>query len=116
MNHTPGPWSWNKNNWRGEEDLYYAYVAGDRYENEDGTQVSTGICRVEGNATSQRTTEANARLISAAPDLLAACERIAEFIDFPRSCNCDRCEAGRAIISAIAKAKREPNNAPTNQA
>ncbi len=83
MPHTPGPWQFDNRNWRNEIDESGSlYVTGDHHESttedDDGNPIDDGtccvsICRVEGNATSSPVTEANARLIAAAPDLLVAC-------------------------------------------
>jgi hypothetical protein len=62
--HTREPWEWSWANWCGEIEGYYAYIAGDPSEDEEGTS-HTGVCRVEGNATSRDVTEANARRIVA---------------------------------------------------
>ncbi len=74
--HTPGPWKAKRRNWRGEEVEHKIYISGNEHESQDDdkdkpTLVATGVCIVEGNATSQEVTEANAALIAAAPDLLA---------------------------------------------
>jgi hypothetical protein len=62
--HTREPWEWSWANWRGEIEDRHAYIAGDPSEDDEGTS-HTGVCRVEGNATSRDVTEANARRIVA---------------------------------------------------
>jgi hypothetical protein len=50
---------------------------------------------------------ANARLIAAAPDLLAACRQVSEFLS--SHCGCDECWGQmHAIRAAIAKAESTP--------
>jgi hypothetical protein len=70
---TPGPWRFDYFDWKGRSVAWTPYVSGNSYTDRDGTAVSTGVCIVHGNQTSLATTEANARLIAAAPDLLAGC-------------------------------------------
>lgn len=106
--HTPGDWRWSRLNWRNEIDNDRLYICA---ENERG--FFTGVCIVEGNRTSQITTEANAHLIAAAPDLLAACEALVRVVDSEGLALTDldgyAPESGRnalsSIYAAIAKAK-----------
>jgi hypothetical protein len=65
--HTPGPWFI-------EPDGHHLLIFGGAYRDEDGVTVQTKVGRVEGNATSGPVIEANARLMAAAPELLAACK------------------------------------------
>jgi hypothetical protein len=77
--HTPGPWYAQRTNWKGEPAGHKIYILGDEhetYDDEDDEDAATGVAIVEGNATSTGVTEANARLIAAAPDLYAACEAL----------------------------------------
>lgn len=80
--HTPGPWQVSPYN---------------NITSRNGTVAKTE--QMPGNYDSER--EANARLISAAPDLLAICEEIAN------DSKCDLVNSERRIrlYSAIAKAK-----------
>lgn len=83
--HMPGEWFAERRDWRGEPSEHKIYISGNRqecYDEDDDpedppTIVATAICIVEGNATSQEVTEANARRIvqcvNAHDDLLAAC-------------------------------------------
>lgn len=70
--HTPGPWTRNANG-----DLIFSppiYPAAD----DPQRLCSMEICRIAGHRTFFG--EPNARLIVAAPELLAACEAIMEFL------------------------------------
>ena len=114
--HTPGPWTYDRLNWRGGDGGPYWFIRGEHYEededNEDSGEpchVSTAVARVEGNATSHPICEANARLIAAAPCLLAAAK---ELIDAAESENWDRYRGTdeprngiAALRAAIAKAE-----------
>lgn len=71
--HTPGPWRYDRLNWRNEEQEHKWYVHGDCQEDEEGAS-SVAVCIVEGNATSMPLCEGNARLIATSPRLLAVCE------------------------------------------
>jgi hypothetical protein len=79
--HTPGPWHWN----------------GERFIGEDGSEV---LCGKKTNVLRNRQ-EANARLIAAAPDLLAALRRANEMLD---ACDIDK-EVREDMFAAIAKAE-----------
>jgi hypothetical protein len=81
--HTREPWKQSHLDWRGYPSEHHRYVTGDYCEtsvdtDEDGNDVEGGpssvaVCRVEGNATSQSVTEANARRIVACVN---ACESV----------------------------------------
>lgn len=72
VKHTPGPWKANEGKApRTRCGSFGREVVGNRYEDSEGVTY-TVVAQVEGNQTSQLTTEANARLIAAAPDLLEA--------------------------------------------
>ena len=94
--HTPGPWKlhfWAEN----------VAVSSDRPKPRDCETVATVFRGPEqhGNETEERrTADANARLIAAAPDLLAALERFVTEDDGP--------ETWRMARAAIAKARGEP--------
>ena len=88
--HTPGPWK-PACGARGTTCRHPAILC-------DGGQV--------GNATrqgSEAATDANARLIAAAPDLLEALQTIAGYLDDTAACNSDKAMASTAR-AAIAKA------------
>lgn len=76
MTHTPAPWTLSDKTWRNEVDPYNLYVTGNEHDDEHGRILCTAVAIVCGNATSGNIATANARLIGAAPDLLAACEAI----------------------------------------
>lgn len=64
--HTPGPWEVNLDTaeiWCGELLIGEAYT-GESFEDGDGPQISMDEC------------QANARLMTASPDLLSAAERV----------------------------------------
>lgn len=102
--HTPGPWT------------------AERHEHgwHVGPQPS-GVCTIHDNTNGSRYAEhqANAALIAAAPDLLAACmagRAIAERSVCPfgrpyaprEDCDCNYHASYRAMLAAIAKAAQEP--------
>lgn len=102
---TPGPWyivcpPWDKTGCvvATDEDPHGAKIICDTGEMawQDHTQADI------------REWEANARLIAAAPDLLAACEAFVKWIEYPYMTDEDDSlgeAANRAIYAAIAKAK-----------
>lgn len=79
--HTPGPW-WHKD---------YSVGAG------DGGSTRT-ICHTALNAKQRKRPDAepNARLISAAPDLLEACKALFDAIE-RTPCHCDEAYTGRGL-------------------
>ena len=101
--HTPGPWEARKGaGW---------YVARPRYGEAtlavgmDGVTLVTSPSETPWNDDVE--SEANARLIAAAPELLEACE------EFVRKCECGEALSSRSyaqMIAAIAKAKGEKGN------
>lgn len=104
--HTPGPWIVIDGNFVYAEDKTKPVkgVNGARFANRFSA-------RIEGIRTPNEEIAANARLIAAAPDLLAALEGILEHVegmDLERhgGAQCTLCHAYRMIgHSAIAKAK-----------
>lgn len=96
--HTPGPW------------LCYAQTRGFAVESFDSNGHNPGICDVNGaderKAEGREINYANARLIAAAPELLAALERVLEChrLKISLDTNAAALEQARA---AIAKAKGE---------
>lgn len=108
MGHTPGPWAVNP---------FCAQVDCQKFC-DDGTLVP--VCRLlwPTKYCSEDETEANARLIAAAPELLEALERIAQHTDpdDPESYRADDREGCLDTVqaiaaAAIAKAKGEDGEA-----
>jgi hypothetical protein len=99
MPHTPGPWFAGT-----DEDAHVIY-------NADESEVVADTLREDGDA---ETEAANARLVAAAPDLLAACESVLLLIDgrglggldVLGQFYADRCDEEAAKVrAALAKAK-----------
>lgn len=91
--HTPGPWKDGPPAWfRGRMDE----TQGKRPINSDDPKAGV-IANVYG--------EANARLIAAAPDLLAAAERALNFIENTEGEMSETLPSGDLLRAAIAKAK-----------
>jgi hypothetical protein len=101
--YTPGPWKREGANvyalqhhgWRkGEEQFCNRFFA-----------------QVMDSHTPKNELEANARLISAAPELLEACKDVMWSISrktmYEGSCQCEDCKAIRKVKAAIAKAEGE---------
>ncbi len=96
--HTPGPWS-----------AFTAQVS-QFSKTSRGTvaveQTRAVVAELPARATAE--TEANARLIAAAPDLLAACQRIADWIEESDGDTGSMVRAdAEAVRAAIAKARGE---------
>lgn len=108
--HTPGPWfidedtltirsnAWEASNQMGD---YRGCIVADLKPALGATdQDDLSICRPHARAE----TDANARLIAAAPELLAACERIVKgectCADGGKGFVCDVCEAKAAVAKA----------------
>ena len=89
--HTPGPWL--------IADASFVYALNDSGYNRFWTNVTGGDLR-KGESTSKVETEANARLIAAAPDLLDALQSIIEDIDSEFGTDCDYNKARAAIAKA----------------
>lgn len=88
--HTPGPWSVEIDHHNNVPEFIRVYADGEMYD------LASVLCDETGNAT------ANARLISAAPDLLAAIEGLLNAL--PSATTHPAIKAARA---AIAKATGE---------
>jgi hypothetical protein len=86
--HTPGPWTWK---WGTGDEPVVAGRAG---------RSTVAICLMQ----KPREMEANARLIAAAPDLLAWCKALAALIECDQEAHADdlcvRCNADAAIAKA----------------
>lgn len=88
MPHTPGPWSY----WGGDTSSFEVY--------QDSTEQS--ICELSDHQ-EQNVEHANAKLISAAPDLLAACKDAAILAADARDEEDER--VYKVLIAAINKAQ-----------
>jgi hypothetical protein len=78
MNNTPTPAPWNacyKNHDNGE--IYFAIMGTPNGLEDNLPHKGAFICKVTGK---RERMEANARLISAAPDLLSALEKLADYV------------------------------------
>lgn len=110
--HTPGPWRVVEStriyddtcSIEGAERRVALVPADDTKEIEDGAIVES----------LSREAKANAALIAAAPDLLAALERAEGWVlgshgehNVGGKCDCDRCETVRDVRAALAKARGE---------
>lgn len=111
MAHTPGPWTMKQRNWRNEPVEFDWYISGDFHENDDenddeeGGGYQTSVCIVPGNATAGTIPEDTARLIIAAPDLLAALVFIRDYARDSRTGRMLTGEGYAMAEAAIAKAK-----------
>jgi enoyl-CoA hydratase/carnithine racemase len=88
-NHTPGPWEDNG------DGLIYGQCSGD--DDMEEAPLVADVCNVASDYTDQE--RANARLIAAAPSLLAACQMVVD-----RWERGDLAEAARACRDALAEA------------
>jgi hypothetical protein len=92
MSHTPGPWETGE-----KRGVWAGPVIGT-------AGLNKGVAFVVSQTFQGEETAANARLISAAPDLLAACEELLIYLGDWDDMDNDTCAAAR---KAIAKAKGE---------
>lgn len=96
---TPGPWVAIVS--KAGRYLTSPYVCGGEVGNEDRVAELCGYPQV-----SQPTIDANARLIAAAPDLLAACRLAFEALPHAADCAKDPCRCRVSVLAtAIAKAE-----------
>ncbi len=107
--HTPGPWNPVTGQGAHHRDIYIRH--GERQP--DGTWPAVAKCTSTGIG-ARVVVEANARLIAAAPDLLAACRDAASQIDYLRRRLSDKerrftapttNKVEESILAAIAKAE-----------
>ncbi len=84
MSHTPGPWTW--------AEKYRGLYGSGQYNEVLSWYSYEGMHLIQGD------TEANAKLIAAAPDLLAALQRIVDADDSHELSQMD-IEAGRVAIT-----------------
>ena len=96
MSHTPGPWKWSTN-WHCYGPLKGAFV------DDVGNTARIADVLSHGGVGTQETCEANARLIAAAPELLAACERALSIVDHRNNLNFMECAATLRAAIALAK-------------
>ena len=95
MNHTPGPWEAYVATWRGVDVVAIA---------EKQTELPTKrrlVCIITELASINKSDEANAKLIAAAPDLLEACSKLLEAIELGMNLP----PAVKAAVLAISKAE-----------
>ena len=73
------------------------------------SETGAGFCKLHPDVNFRAyDAEGDVALITAAPDLLAACEAAVDNFDAPlEGCDCGECEAGRQLRAAIAKAKKD---------
>jgi hypothetical protein len=107
MSHTPGPWKWHwglGHNLEADCGVFHEPIEGQAYS----------VCRCP-RYQSQLQWEADARLMAAAPELLAACKGLLPFVEFlddagPRGEEWQSEELKEAIAAtnaAVAKAEKE---------
>jgi hypothetical protein len=105
--HTPGPWHFVPENTGLMPDHGYGILYGepDYWGWEKNLYVSVGCSNNVLRELGEGAAEANARLIAAAPDLLAALERmVTDYGDVPDSSDADGQSVIAAARAAIAKA------------
>jgi hypothetical protein len=112
--HTPGPWVASARDWTGQEVDNRIYIHGDESvevnadEDDDSfgsvTTVGVAVCVVPVAEHGEAGAQANARLIVAAPDLLAACEAALSTLDAGTWLTGGMSPA-HAMRAAVAKAK-----------
>ncbi len=95
--HTPGPWEWDGRVWQYDEQEEAPWLVQAPWHDIKSKAVLSGSIRCN--------TEANARLIAAAPELLAALKGLLGITDFHELFG-SKTEAARA---AIAKATGAPH-------
>ena len=113
--YTPGPWKFERRNWRNEPEPHRLFVSGneqDMFDDDDDDTVmpgppvgrsATGVCIVEGNPTSSEVSLANARLIVAAPELLAALTDLAD--DIADRFDLDSPSMNPGIVKCVERAR-----------
>ena len=100
--HTPGPWKAIRNN------AYWEVVPQNRGPNAPYT--IGNVCASDPDAPDRGLQEANARLIAAAPEMLAALKSVAEWVNNPFDGNAPSINVIRKNINAaIAKAEGGDN-------
>ena len=93
--HTPAPWSVEIDHHTAAPEFIRAYVDGEMYD------LASVLCDEIGNAT------ANARLIAAAPDLLAALIELSDYVFDEYTASHPLCQRAAEARAVIAKATGE---------
>ncbi|MBN9601852.1 MAG: hypothetical protein J0G33_02865 [Afipia felis] len=96
---TPGPWSWSHRKIPGDRDGVYSTQI---YDSAGVTIADASWYPIKGHRYVSTNRDANARLIAAAPDLLAALEECNTFLD--DLTKPDAKASGSAIIASYANA------------
>ena len=93
--HTPGPWSVEIDHRNNDPEFIRAHVDGEMYD------LASVLCDETGNAT------ANARLIAAAPELLAALQMVNRIWSHDQTANLAPDSPAAIVRAAITKATGE---------
>lgn len=95
--YTPAPWSVEIDHYTATPEFIRAYVDGEMYD------LASVLCDETGNAT------ANARLIAAAPDLLAALIELSNYVFDEYTASHPLCQRAAEARAIIAKATGVPH-------
>ena len=104
--HTPGPWSYEWSDYGGYDCMWSVHTV----DGPDGEEIAQMHAMHPLTHDRDETQEANARLIAAAPEMLAALEHVRGEIGAWKNepeCNCEDCVMLRPVYAAIAKATGE---------
>jgi hypothetical protein len=97
MSHTPGPWEWSV-------DVDYSHF--NVIARDTGGVLSIAKAFRQGDGLPIRERECNARLIAAAPDLLAACN---DYLAYRHGANLIVDDIAARMTAAVAKTQPTPN-------